>query len=101
MGVCGAPEPLLCQAMGGVGVETERDLGIPRPFPSRRMAQEEGGSLSQVRARVGTSHGITDLAQKLRFYDRWASDYDQVNPRGPPPPLLAQPQCSHLYTGNR
>nr|KAF6355488.1 methyltransferase like 27 [Myotis myotis] len=63
--------------MGGMGVEIERDLGIRRPFPSRRMAQAEGGSLSQVRAQVGASHGITDLAQKLRFYDRWASGYDQ------------------------
>lgn len=41
------------------------------------MAQEEDGSLSAVRARVGASHGITDLAHKLHFYDRWAPDYDQ------------------------
>ncbi|XP_055148831.1 methyltransferase-like protein 27 isoform X2 [Symphalangus syndactylus] len=41
------------------------------------MAQEEGGSLPEVRARVGTAHGIPDLAQKLHFYDRWAPDYDQ------------------------
>uniref|UniRef100_A0A9L0ISG2 Methyltransferase like 27 n=1 Tax=Equus asinus TaxID=9793 RepID=A0A9L0ISG2_EQUAS len=41
------------------------------------MAQEEGGSLSEARARVGALHGITDLAQKLLFYDRWALDYDQ------------------------
>ncbi|XP_058141918.1 methyltransferase-like protein 27 [Dasypus novemcinctus] len=41
------------------------------------MAQEEGGSLPAVRARVGAAHGITDLALKLQFYDRWAPDYDQ------------------------
>ncbi|XP_053412042.1 methyltransferase-like protein 27 isoform X1 [Nycticebus coucang] len=41
------------------------------------MAQEEGGSLAEVRARVGASHGITNLAHKLHFYDRWAPDYDQ------------------------
>lgn len=40
------------------------------------MAQEDR-SLSEVRARVGASHGITDLAHKLHFYDRWARDYDQ------------------------
>lgn len=43
------------------------------------MAQEEGWSLREVRARVGASHGITDLAHKLHFYDQWAPDYDQVN----------------------
>ncbi|XP_054213334.1 methyltransferase-like protein 27 isoform X1 [Homo sapiens] len=41
------------------------------------MAQEEGGSLPEVRARVRAAHGIPDLAQKLHFYDRWAPDYDQ------------------------
>ncbi|XP_003794297.2 methyltransferase-like protein 27 isoform X2 [Otolemur garnettii] len=41
------------------------------------MAQEEGVSLAEVRARVGASHGITDLAPKLHFYDSWAPDYDQ------------------------
>uniref|UniRef100_A0A2K5PEM7 Methyltransferase like 27 n=1 Tax=Cebus imitator TaxID=2715852 RepID=A0A2K5PEM7_CEBIM len=41
------------------------------------MAQEEAGSLPEVLARVGAAHGIPDLAQKLRFYDRWAPDYDQ------------------------
>lgn len=42
------------------------------------MAQEKGGNLlSEVQARVGASHGITDLARKLQFYDRWAPDYDQ------------------------
>uniref|UniRef100_A0A8I5ZPD6 Methyltransferase like 27 n=1 Tax=Rattus norvegicus TaxID=10116 RepID=A0A8I5ZPD6_RAT len=40
-------------------------------------AQEEAGRLPQVLARVGTSHGITDLACKLRFYDDWAPEYDQ------------------------
>ncbi|KAM9001389.1 methyltransferase-like protein 27 [Sarcophilus harrisii] len=34
-------------------------------------------SLSQVQARIGASHGITDLSQKIHFYDGWASDYDQ------------------------
>ncbi|KAI5139902.1 Methyltransferase-Like Protein 27 [Manis pentadactyla] len=48
----------------------------PRSDPWR-MAQEEGWSLRQVRARVGASHGITDLAHKLHFYDQWAPDYDQ------------------------
>lgn len=50
-----------------------------RPCPHRRMAHEEGWSLREVRARVGASHGITDLAHKLHFYDQWAPDYDQVN----------------------
>uniref|UniRef100_A0A2K5J734 Methyltransferase type 11 domain-containing protein n=1 Tax=Colobus angolensis palliatus TaxID=336983 RepID=A0A2K5J734_COLAP len=34
------------------------------------MAQEEGGSLPEVRARVGAAHGIPELAPKLHFYDR-------------------------------
>ncbi|XP_011369977.1 methyltransferase-like protein 27 [Pteropus vampyrus] len=38
------------------------------------MAQEEGRSLSEVRVRVGASHGITDLAH---FCDCWARDYDK------------------------
>lgn len=46
------------------------------------MAREEAGRLPQVLARVGTSHGITDLACKLRFYDDWAPEYDQVKARG-------------------
>ncbi|KAM9059277.1 methyltransferase-like protein 27 isoform 1-T1 [Megaptera novaeangliae] len=41
------------------------------------MALEEGRSLPEVRARVAASHGITDLAHKLHFYDQWAPDYDQ------------------------
>jgi len=41
------------------------------------MAQEEGRSLSEARARVGVLHGITDLGNKLHFYKRWAPDYDQ------------------------
>ncbi|XP_004688087.1 PREDICTED: Williams-Beuren syndrome chromosomal region 27 protein [Condylura cristata] len=41
------------------------------------MAQEDSWSLPTVRARVGASHGITDLTQKLLFYDRWALEYDQ------------------------
>lgn len=64
------------------------------------MAQEEGRSLSEVRVRVGASHGITDLAH---FYDCWAPDYDKVNQleSSPLPSLLAQPQFSYLYHGNR
>ncbi|XP_068945591.1 methyltransferase-like protein 27 [Petaurus breviceps papuanus] len=34
-------------------------------------------SLSRVQERIGTSHSITDLSQKIDFYDQWASDYDQ------------------------
>ncbi|XP_051060833.1 methyltransferase-like protein 27 isoform X2 [Phodopus roborovskii] len=41
------------------------------------MTQEEAGRLPQVLARVGASHGITNLACKLRFYDNWAPEYDQ------------------------
>lgn len=41
------------------------------------MTREEAGRLPQVLARVGASHGITDLACKLRFYDDWAPEYDQ------------------------
>lgn len=64
----------------------------------RRMALEEGRSLPEVRARVGASHGITDLAHKLHFYDQWAPDYDQVNRPGPHLcfHLLARPQFSCL-----
>lgn len=67
------------------------------------MAQEEDRSLSEVQARVGASHGITDLAHKLHFYDCWAPDYDKVNrvESSPLPSLLAQPQFSYLYHGNR
>lgn len=48
----------------------------------RRMTLEEAGRLPQVLARVGASHGITDLTCKLRFYDDWAPEYDQVKARG-------------------
>ncbi|XP_029333663.1 methyltransferase-like protein 27 [Mus caroli] len=47
------------------------------------MCWRRGQSLGHARpllavlARVGTSHGITDLACKLRFYDDWAPEYDQ------------------------
>ncbi|KAK7829200.1 hypothetical protein U0070_012671 [Myodes glareolus] len=41
------------------------------------MTREEAGRLPQVLARVGASHGITDLACKLRFYDDWAPEYDK------------------------
>lgn len=47
------------------------------------MTREEAGRLPQVLARVGASHGITDVTCKLRFYDEWASEYDQVKARGP------------------
>lgn len=43
----------------------------------RRMTREEAGRLPQVLARIGASHGITDLACKLRFYDDWAPEYDK------------------------
>ena len=41
-----------------------------------------------MRALVGASHGITDLAHKLHFYDQWAPNYDQVNQ---PCPHLCSP----------
>ncbi|XP_026639446.1 methyltransferase-like protein 27 isoform X2 [Microtus ochrogaster] len=41
------------------------------------MTREEAGRLPQELARVGASHGITDLACKLRFYDDWAPEYDK------------------------
>lgn len=67
------------------------------------MAQEEGWSLSEVWARVGASHGITDLVLKQHFYECWAPDCDKANLlESPPlPSLLAQPQFSYLYHGNR
>lgn len=79
-----------------VGIEV--GLRTRRPCPHRRMAQEEGGSLSEARARVGALHGITDLAQKLLFYDRWALDYDQVNrARSSPAPPSPHPASSPIY----
>lgn len=48
------------------------------PVPHRRMTREEAGRLPKVLARVGASHGITDLTCKLRFYDDWAPEYDKV-----------------------
>ncbi|XP_077880033.1 methyltransferase-like protein 27 isoform X2 [Ictidomys tridecemlineatus] len=41
------------------------------------MAQEKGGNLSEVQARIGASHNIKDLDRKLQFYGHWAPDYDQ------------------------
>uniref|UniRef100_A0A8C8TSD2 Methyltransferase like 27 n=1 Tax=Peromyscus maniculatus bairdii TaxID=230844 RepID=A0A8C8TSD2_PERMB len=41
------------------------------------MSREETEKLPQVLARIGASHGITDLACKLRVYDDWAPEYDQ------------------------
>lgn len=55
------------------------------------MAREEAGRLPQVLAQVGTSHGITDLTCKLRFYDDWAPEYDQVKARGSS--ILGTPLC--------
>lgn len=84
---------------GRVGMgEIAVGLEIPRLCPRRRMAQEEGGSLSEARARVGALHGITNLGHKLHFYKRWAPEYDQVCWPGssPAPLLLAQPQLSYL-----
>ncbi|XP_028937547.1 methyltransferase-like protein 27 [Ornithorhynchus anatinus] len=34
-------------------------------------------SLEEVRDLVGGSHSISDLSQKLQFYDQWAPRYDQ------------------------
>lgn len=45
------------------------------------MSREETEKLPQVLARIGASHGITDLACKLRVYDDWAPEYDQVKTR--------------------
>ncbi|XP_069891638.1 methyltransferase-like protein 27 isoform X1 [Dipodomys merriami] len=44
---------------------------MPGEAVTPRMAPEE------VRARVEAAHGLTDPAQTLHFYDRWAQDYDQ------------------------
>lgn len=78
--------------VGEVGVEIEV-VRTRRPCHLRRMAQEDW-SLSEVRARVGASHGITDLTHKLHFYDQWAPDYDQVNWQvsSPLPTSFDQPQ---------
>lgn len=67
------------------------------PCPHRTMAQEKGGNLSEVQARVGASHNLTDLARKLQFYDRWAPDYDQVTHWVLPP--LARPDFSISKVG--
>lgn len=84
--------------VGRCGAETEVDVRTLRLCPSRRMAQEEGGSLCEAWARVGSLHRITDLAHTLHFYERWAPDYDQVNPPGvlylPCPPSLSFPVCT-------
>ncbi|XP_043861288.1 methyltransferase-like protein 27 [Dromiciops gliroides] len=34
-------------------------------------------TLSQTQEWIGTSHRISELSQKIHFYDQWASDYDQ------------------------
>ncbi|XP_023371488.1 methyltransferase-like protein 27 isoform X3 [Otolemur garnettii] len=72
MGLPWWPGSLLCSSCGDGRLRWA--LG---PCSHRKMAQEEGVSLAEVRARVGASHGITDLAPKLHFYDSWAPDYDQ------------------------
>lgn len=41
------------------------------------MAQDKNPRLQEVKARVETSHHITDLDHKLHFYDHWATNYDQ------------------------
>lgn len=41
------------------------------------MTQDHDSSLKEVKARVQTSHRITDLTHKLHFYDQWAANYDQ------------------------
>ncbi|XP_055964218.1 methyltransferase-like protein 27 [Sorex fumeus] len=41
------------------------------------MSQDNDSDLEKVKARVKTSHNITDLAHKLDFYDQWAATYDQ------------------------
>ncbi|XP_031194027.1 methyltransferase-like protein 27 isoform X2 [Mastomys coucha] len=71
----------------------------------RRMTLEEAGRLPQVLARVGASHGITDLTCKLRFYDDWAPEYDQLQARGflqvqgvdGSPEMLKQARARGLY----
>ncbi|KAM4820804.1 methyltransferase-like protein 27 [Thomomys bottae] len=45
--------------------------GMPGEAVTPRLAPEE------VQARVDAAHSLTDPAQKLRFYDRWAPLYDQ------------------------
>lgn len=79
-------------------MEIEMDVRTLRLCPSRRMAREGDGSLSEVWARVGSLHRINDLAHTLHFYERWALDYDQVNlPQVlhlPCPPSLSFPICA-------
>lgn len=89
------PGDLTDSSAGECEGEREPEVGS---CPHRRMAQESGGNLSEVRARVGASHSITDLARKLQFYDGWAPDYDQVNPSGSLPPL-ARPDFSISKVG--
>ncbi|XP_042544026.1 methyltransferase-like protein 27 isoform X3 [Dipodomys spectabilis] len=72
---------------------------MPGEAVTPRMAPEE------VRARVEAAHGLTDPAQKLHFYDRWAKDYDQLQARGflqlhgvdGSPEMLKQAQARGLY----
>ncbi|XP_004630626.2 methyltransferase-like protein 27 isoform X2 [Octodon degus] len=70
--------------MGGdfarIATRPSQELWIPRTpgrFGPLRMAQEEGGRLPEVLQQVGVAHSITDLSQKLQFYDFWAPNYDQ------------------------
>ncbi|XP_023570349.1 methyltransferase-like protein 27 isoform X1 [Octodon degus] len=71
--------------MGGdfarIATRPSQELWIPRTpgrFGPLRMAQEEGGRLPEVLQQVGVAHSITDLSQKLQFYDFWAPNYDQL-----------------------
>ncbi|XP_023570350.1 methyltransferase-like protein 27 isoform X3 [Octodon degus] len=75
--------------MGGdfarIATRPSQELWIPRTpgrFGPLRMAQEEGGRLPEVLQQVGVAHSITDLSQKLQFYDFWAPNYDQLQVRG-------------------
>ncbi|XP_074045515.1 methyltransferase-like protein 27 isoform X2 [Macrotis lagotis] len=49
----------------------------PAGWAQKRKMASPGRSLSEVQDRIGTSHSITDLSQRIHFYDHWAADYDQ------------------------
>ncbi|XP_054992235.1 methyltransferase-like protein 27 isoform X2 [Sorex araneus] len=69
------------------------------------MSQDDDSNLKEVKARVETSHRITDLTHKLDFYDHWAATYDQLQARGykrlhgvdGSPGMLAQARAHCLY----
>ncbi|XP_074045516.1 methyltransferase-like protein 27 isoform X3 [Macrotis lagotis] len=54
----------------------------PAGWAQKRKMASPGRSLSEVQDRIGTSHSITDLSQRIHFYDHWAADYDQLQKRG-------------------